>query len=255
LRLRALAAALLAATVLIGTSAAAVPPDPLRIMTIGDSLNTGLGSMDGCGYRTQLDRDLTAAGVAHVFTGAQNGTGPLDCPIRYGHHGATLANLQTSVVGWMAADAPDVVLIQVGTNDATGSVDGYQARYRTLLQTILSANSTVKVAAGYMPYRVTQPGEPTSWATNQPSLNVQIIMATLNAQTAYPGRVTLVNASKLPCRFRADGVHPDYYDPVGRWYYDGIASLYGLPLSPANSLFYPDQAMPGIHRPATSCPT
>lgn len=220
----------------------------LRVMTIGDSINTGLGSMDGCGYRTQLKADLIAAGVTPIFTGVLNGTGVLDCKIPYGHHGAVLASLQANVAGWIAADNPDVVLIQIGTNDATGTAPNFQARYLTLLATILTASPTVKVAASYMPYAVT------SWAGNQPSLNVQIILSTLDAMAAYPSRVALVNASKLPCRFRADGIHPDYYDPIGRWYYEGVASLFGLPPTPANSLFYQDQPMPGIHRPATSCP-
>ena len=223
-------------------------PTTLRIVTIGDSLNTGLGSMNGCGYRTQLKADLIAAGVTPIFTGVLNGTGALDCNIPYGHHGAVLADLQTNVVKWITADAPDVVLIQIGTNDATGSVNGYQARYLILLQTILNAAPSVKVVASYMPYAVAP------WAVNQPSLNVQIILSTQDAMAAYPGRVALVNASKLPCKFRADGIHPDYYDPIGRWYYEGVASLFALPPAPANSLFYQDQPMPGIHRPATSCP-
>ena len=258
LRNPVIAVVLLVTTVLFGVPAAAAPapslhtalaaPTTLRIMTIGDSLNTGLGSLDGCGYRTQLNKDLVAAGVTPTFTGVLNGSGVLDCKIPYGRHGATLQDLQNNVAGWIAADDPEVVLIQIGTNDATGDVNGYQLRYQTLLTTILNAKAGIKVIGAYMPYSVT------TWAVNQPSLNVQIIQATLSEQTWYPGRVALVNASKLPCKFRADGIHPDYYDPIGRWYYEGLASLYGLPLAPANSLFYQDQPMPGIHRSATSCP-
>lgn len=235
-------------TLLLATGASAAALPGLRIATIGDSINTGLGSMNGCGYRTQLKKDLEDAGVTPTFLGAMNGTNTLDCKIPYGYHGAVLQDLQNNVVAWIQADNPDVVLIQIGTNDSTGSVNGYQARYYTLLQTILNTGPNIKVVASYMPYAVT------SWAVNQPSLNVQIILSTLDAQAAYPGRVALVNASKLPCKFRADGIHPDFYDPIGRWYYEGIASLYGLAPAPANSLFYQDQPMPGIHRPATSCP-
>jgi hypothetical protein len=246
--------ALTALSVLVGAAGASTPapaPTSLRIMTIGDSINTGLGSADGCGYRSEVQQFMDAAGVAVTWTGELNGTGANDCEIPYGHFGATVQDLKNSVTAWMAADMPAVVLIQIGTRNAAGQgagLTGFQLDYQWLIQYIFNASPTVKVIASYVPYSVA------FWAANEVSANISIIGAVQAFLPYYNGRLLLVNNSRLPCKFLADGIHPYFYDPIGRWYYDGLVTLYGLPPLPSASYYFLDQPRPGYERVATVCP-
>jgi lysophospholipase L1-like esterase len=252
----ALALIVLAALVPSGAQATSNVPTPLGIMTIGDSLNTGLGSADGCGYRTELARLMQTAGpggtpVAVTWTGLLNGTGPNDCDIPYGHHGATVADLRNSVNAWLAADTPDVVLIQVGTNDATGSLTNFSYDYQDLLNRILMWSPTVQVIASWVPYSVAP------WAGNEVTVNTMIYGAVV-AFAPYPAaaRLRLVTDNALyTCRWLIDGVHPVDYTPIARWYYQALAGAYGFSPLPLNSYYFGTMApRPGVERAATDCP-
>ena len=89
---------------------------PLRIMPLGDSLTWGKGSSDGSGYRVDLSSWLTLAGVDADFVGSQsNGSGPdLD---HEGHPGWRIAQIDAQVGTWVPQAAPDVILLDIGTND------------------------------------------------------------------------------------------------------------------------------------------
>lgn len=248
-----LVAVLMLASLTAASGRPVAVPLSLRIMTIGDSLNTGLGSPDGCGYRTELARLMLTAndGVAVVttFTGLANGSNPNDCPIPYGHFGSTVQDVKNSAAAWTVADTPDVVLVQVGTNNAMGSMANFQADYQTMLTNILNASPTVKVVASYVPYSVAP------WAANEVTANIAIIMAVLALLPTYgSSRLYLINASKLPCKFMGDGMHPWNYDPMGRWYYEALAALYGFTPVPLNSYYFLDQPRPGYERSPTVCP-
>ena len=131
----------------VGGAASAVPTT-LKILAIGDSLNSGYGSPDGCGYRAEVHRLLTAAGVATTWTGPQRGGAPVganDCLTGF-RHGTTVQNLRDSINGWMASDDPDVVVILTGTNNAAGTapgMTGFGAAYRDLVQRIYTAKPAV----------------------------------------------------------------------------------------------------------------
>jgi lysophospholipase L1-like esterase len=89
---------------------------PLRIMPLGDSLTWGKGSSDGSGYRVDLHSWLEATGVVTDFVGSQhNGSGPdLD---HEGHPGWRIAEIGAHVDQWVPQAAPDVILLDIGTND------------------------------------------------------------------------------------------------------------------------------------------
>jgi lysophospholipase L1-like esterase len=113
---RLLVAALLAA----GVAAAPAPvpdttatpaPIPLRIMPLGDSITLGLTSRTFSGYRDDLCRRLTAAGLDVDLVGSvASGTGPdID---HEGHPGWTIAQIAAMADAWLAAAAPDVVTVK-----------------------------------------------------------------------------------------------------------------------------------------------
>lgn len=89
---------------------------PLRIMPLGDSLTWGKGSSDGSGYRVDLSSWLALAGIDADFVGSlSNGSGPdLD---HEGHPGWRIAQIDAQVATWVPQAAPDVILLDIGTND------------------------------------------------------------------------------------------------------------------------------------------
>lgn len=94
------------------------PRAPLRIMPLGDSITSGVGSRTRSSYRADLYARLSRAGLAVDFVGSQrSGVGP-DTD-HEGHGGWTIDRIAGRVNGWLAASRPDVVLLHVGTNNVT----------------------------------------------------------------------------------------------------------------------------------------
>ncbi len=91
-------------------------PGPVRVMPLGDSITSGIGSATGSSYRAELHRRLTGAGVAVDLVGSQHG-GRVPDADHEGHSGWTVGRIAERVEGWLAAYRPDVVLVHIGTND------------------------------------------------------------------------------------------------------------------------------------------
>ena len=92
---------------------------PLRIMPLGDSITWG-EPVPG-GYRLPLWNLFAQAGYTIDYVGTQqtNPSNELPDNDHQGMSGWTIGNLSGNIVGWMAAiDAPDAVLIHIGTNDS-----------------------------------------------------------------------------------------------------------------------------------------
>lgn len=94
-------------------------------MPLGDSITYGVGSADGAGYRSRLERRLTAAGLSVDFVGSQVAGPPGLDGDNEGHSGWTISRLARRVDRWLTAYRPDVVLLHIGTNDVR--VNGYRA--------------------------------------------------------------------------------------------------------------------------------
>ncbi len=121
--------------------------DPLKILTVGDSITAGVGSTHGAGYRLPLQNLLLGAGVDFEFVGTQSGPGtPVptlsnSSPMQTAHEGYPGARINAgsnslfdhlgfdwvsnapvtdnTVFDTLAAngDTPDVILLMIGTND------------------------------------------------------------------------------------------------------------------------------------------
>ncbi|HEX5741199.1 MAG TPA: GDSL-type esterase/lipase family protein, partial [Pilimelia sp.] len=95
---------------------AAQDDDPVRIMAMGDSITWGTGSRDGDGWREPLRARLAAAGYRVDLVGPlRQGRGP-DRDLA-GYPGWRVDQLRGRAPGYVAAYAPDVVLLHIGTND------------------------------------------------------------------------------------------------------------------------------------------
>ena len=117
-----------------------------RIMPLGDSITDGVETYTGAdgpamnvrvGYRKKLYDRLTQEGYAVEFVGSANAgsAAGLAFPKHEGHSGFTQGQLVAGIDGWLAQNAPDVVLLHIGTNDVNqGSISA--AETSTLLGSI-----------------------------------------------------------------------------------------------------------------------
>lgn len=114
----------------------------IRIMPLGSSSTVGTGSLATAGFRGPLQTLLTIDHVAYDMVGSQH-SGPPSLPDRdhEGHVGWTMRRMQPFIAGWVARQHPDVILLQVGTNDLlTGTTATATAqRLDTVLTTISAA--------------------------------------------------------------------------------------------------------------------
>jgi len=87
---------------------------PIKILALGDSLTAGYGLADADGFCPQLEKALRAAGHdVRVIDGSVSGDTTAD----------GLARLD-----WTLADNPDVVIVELGANDALRGLDPAQAK-------------------------------------------------------------------------------------------------------------------------------
>ena len=94
---------------------------PLRIMPLGASITYGQASTTGCGYRCDLRAQLLSAGNTVDFVGSrQHGTPPsgdVDVDVE-GWPGFRIDQVHDKARDVVPRTKPNVVLINVGTNDA-----------------------------------------------------------------------------------------------------------------------------------------
>jgi lysophospholipase L1-like esterase len=95
----------------------------VKIMPLGDSITSGVGSTSFNGYRKPLYQALTAAGYDFDFVGGQADGDFLDLN-HEGHNGwhadtAGTSDILGQVYNWLTANPADIVLLHIGTNDIT----------------------------------------------------------------------------------------------------------------------------------------
>jgi acyl-CoA thioesterase I len=178
---------------------------PLRIMPIGSSSTVGQGSPATAGFRGPLEAVLDRDGIAYDMVGSQRSGPPsLRDPDHEGYGGATMARMQPYVAGWVADQKPDIVLLQVGTNDLISGVGAAvtATRLDTMLSTIRSVSSAHVVVAGvWAPLR--------SRAAARAEYT-RLAAAVVERHRAAGEPVTFADASALlrPGDL-ADGLHPN----------------------------------------------
>ena len=103
-------AALLVALLHLGTATPnAMSAEPLKILAFGDSLTSGYGLPPGEGFTDQLGQALKDQGIlAKVINGGVAGDTSAD---------------GLSRLDWSLADDPDLVIIELGGNDALRALD------------------------------------------------------------------------------------------------------------------------------------
>lgn len=201
------------------SAAAGAPPVPgaLRIMPLGSSSTVGTGSLATAGFRGPLQTLLGGDHIAFDMVGSQH-SGPPSLPDRdhEGHAGWTMRRMQPFITGWVARQHPDVILLQVGTNDLlTGASATITAqRLDTMLSTISAAASHVYViVAGVwapLPAHALARAQFARLASSVVSLH-----RAAGQPTAFVDTSTLLTSTDL-----FDGLHPNavgYRKIAGMW--------------------------------------
>jgi lysophospholipase L1-like esterase len=135
--------------------AAADAPAPIvRVMPLGDSITVGEGSSTGAGYRLPLWRRSTAQHRYTVQMVGSQQSGNFPQPWHEGHSGWMVDDLTQKIDGWLAAQQPDVVLLQIGINDLDRSTDKAHAgdRLAVLVDRIFADRPSVRlILQGVLP--------------------------------------------------------------------------------------------------------
>jgi lysophospholipase L1-like esterase len=192
----------------------------LRILCIGDSITAGYGDGAGLGYRRELGRLLTTAGISHEFV------------VRAVSGATAQAWLQ-----WISYEVgrtqPDLVLLLIGTYDANpamGSLASFESNYRRLLDLTFAAKPGVKVSTAWIR------SVARNWNGNTQTVSDAITRQTWPTPAAWngplrPGVVGIAAIRSLPTAYLSDGVHPsnDGYDAIGWQWFRALADYLGLP--------------------------
>ncbi|WUH88958.1 GDSL-type esterase/lipase family protein [Streptomyces sp. NBC_00433] len=132
------------------SAAPAASTTPLKLMPLGDSITWGVGSSTGNGYRAALHDELTADGHPLDFVGSLRG-GSMSDPDNEGHSGYRIDQIAALADAALARYQPDVVTLEIGTNDLNGNyqVSTATTRLRSLVDQITHdvPNATVLVAS------------------------------------------------------------------------------------------------------------
>ncbi len=178
-----------------------------RIMPLGDSITFGVRSSSGGGYRLPLWDELAATHLHVTFVGSRN-NGPASLPdtANEGHPGWRIDQISTHVVAWLEKYQPQIILLQIGTNDIIQNyhVTTAPQRLLSLLTLITATLPTVTLIVA----EVTPLGKP--------RLNAEIIaynsripalVSGLRAQGRHVRYVDMYDA--VPASDIHDRIHPD----------------------------------------------
>lgn len=211
---RALAAVAAAALMVVPASSSAARrapgpaplTGPLRVMTVGDSRTEG-GSAPytGDADRWELLADLIFVDQLYgsTFVGDHT-TGPSGLATA-GHSGWTVTKVHAWIAAWIAAYQPNVILLEIGVNDARNgaSGDAIAAGIGALLDTALTADPDLRVIVADIlpPFYGTQNDVASVAAARANELLPAVVQAAGD-------RVTLARMSAaISTKFLPDGLH------------------------------------------------
>jgi lysophospholipase L1-like esterase len=194
-------------------------PSGIRIMPLGDSITFGERSSSGGGYRLPLWDEFAAAHLHVTFVGSIN-SGPNSLPdtANEGHPGWRIDQISTHVVAWLGKYQPQIILLQIGTNDIIQNYHVATAPQR--LQSLLVLITATLPDASVIVAQVTPLGNP--------RLNAEIIaynhtipaiVSRLRIQGRHVRYVDMYDA--LPRSDLRDRIHPDdqgYALMAAAWY-------------------------------------
>jgi lysophospholipase L1-like esterase len=188
---------------------------PVRIMPLGDSITQGCCGSEG-GYRNSLYQLLSALGFNVDFVGnlADFNNPALPDPDHEGRPGATINDLRRNAPVWLAAiEDPDVILLNIGTNDFYNRLEPAVAHERIsgLIADLATLRPHAKIIVSSLLPRL----DTAEMARIHEEFNLAL-PAIVSEHAAMGRQVSFVDMHAVvpPEAFSPDGVHPnaDGYD-------------------------------------------
>ncbi|MEU6511446.1 MULTISPECIES: SGNH/GDSL hydrolase family protein [unclassified Streptomyces] len=186
------------------SAARAAAPAALRLMPLGDSITWGVGSPSGNGYRGFLWNQLAAEGHALDFVGSGR-AGTMSDPDNEGHSGWRIDQITGIADSVLARYRPNVVTLEIGTNDLNGNYQVPTApdRLRALIDRITGDAPDATVLVGTVIVSTSGTEE-----ANRPAFNARL-PGIVQAEQAAGKHVRLVDMSALTTADLADSLHPN----------------------------------------------
>ena len=183
---------------------ATAAPTALRLMPLGDSITWGVGSPSGNGYRGFLWNQLAADGHTLDFVGSGR-SGTMPDPDNEGHSGWRIDQIDGIADTVLARYRPNVVTLEIGTNDLNGNYQVPTApdRLRALIDRITHDVPDVTVLVGTLIVSTSGTEE-----ANRPAFNAKL-PGIVQAEQAAGKHVRLVDMSALTSADLADSLHPN----------------------------------------------
>ncbi|MET9911970.1 ricin-type beta-trefoil lectin domain protein [Streptomyces sp. NPDC006476] len=182
----------------------AAAPTPLRLMPLGDSITWGVGSPSGNSYRGFLWNQLSTEGHALDFVGSgRNGT--MSDPDNEGHSGWRIDQIAGIADSVLARYRPNVVTLEIGTNDLNGNYQVPTApdRLRALIDQITRDLPDATVLLGTVIVSTSGTEEAV-----RPAFNAKL-PGIVQAEQAAGKHVRLVDMSALTSADLSDALHPN----------------------------------------------
>ena len=221
----------------------------IEIMPLGDSITRGEDAQTARaqqnGYRDDLAAMLNGSGVAFDFVGSQSNGSGFDTD-HEGRGGWKINRIFDNVSGWLDSHNPEIILLQIGTNDIgftdlpiskaiaqLGKLVDRITDKRPTAQLIVSSITPVNPADFSNPYLVPD------FQQRVADFNAQIPGLVSN-QAAQGRNVTFADiygALDAGQHLSVDGFHPNDsgYSQMANAYYDAIANLLDM-TAPNNHL-------------------
>ncbi len=123
-------------------------PAQVRLMPLGNSITDGDGSTNGGGYRYFLYNKLQDANLAFDFTGSLTGGSGFPDNDHEGHGGFRADQL--AVQTYLTNNPPEVVFLEIGTNDVSGDESAAQIRndIEAVVDQIHSFDANIEIYLG-----------------------------------------------------------------------------------------------------------
>ncbi|TQJ92198.1 SGNH/GDSL hydrolase family protein [Streptomyces sp. SLBN-31] len=183
---------------------AAAAPAALRLMPLGDSITWGVGSPSGNSYRSFLWNQLASEGHTLDFVGSGRNGGMSD-PDNEGHSGWRIDQIAGIADSVLARYRPNVVTLEIGTNDLNGNYQIPTApdRLRALIDQIVRDAPDATVLVGTVIVSTSGTEE-----ANRPAFNAKL-PGIVQAEQAAGKHVRLVDMSALTSADLSDSLHPN----------------------------------------------
>lgn len=198
------------------------------IMPLGDSITKGVtGSSPVGGYRDDLSVLLTNGLISFDFVGTESDGVGFDAD-HQGINGLTAADMVTLVDGWLTLNLPDLVILNIGTNDVATGRNGANiiADISTIVDNIVTRNSSAKIIMSTVTPRTDDDLDNEVDALNIAIVDLISQKATMGIQIilADPNSVFKANPNWKTEHMDPDGVHPNNsgYTIMAQIYFDAI---------------------------------